>query len=378
MLDRNHTTLSPETQKDLRAMSRTLKVRMHQLDKDLKERMKAFETLKMSYQIDTAGLTEQLKNVRLSLDTANFSIRGLDSTIKFFNFNGDGGLGMIFLSDSGHGVHPHCMIRIEKDSSEEQDGNKLTRRKTIIVRSGDSTILNQTMIINTSEDDSEDLNDLDDMDAAATPDDTTGPSMVIVNNDTTLLGNDKGHRMVRITTTMDSTNGMGSVIISRQSTGEDGKGIVYKNVVISQGRGSRIKGTGSDAQAAAATSNVVIISTTKGKISRRQRPQQKVAAAADKPSSTARANVAGYALEKAAPNPAKDFATINYTIGAPGHTTLTLYDATGKVVKVVKDEDLAPGMYADQVDVSGLANGLYLYQLVSGNYSESNTLTVAK
>jgi|GEM_PF-4549573 len=86
----------------------------------------------------------------------------------------------------------------------------------------------------------------------------------------------------------------------------------------------------------------------------------------------------GYILGTNRPNPFSGTTTIPFTLPQPGHITLTVFDATGTVVRVLKDEMVAAGSHTVVFDGSTLPSGTYLYRLASGAFSETKTMTLEK
>ncbi len=89
-------------------------------------------------------------------------------------------------------------------------------------------------------------------------------------------------------------------------------------------------------------------------------------------------SVEGYLLSENIPNPFNQTTTITFTLGKPGRTLLTVFDATGKVVKSLVDADLPAGRHTATLDATDLPSGIYLYRLVSGNFSQTRTMTLQK
>jgi hypothetical protein len=78
------------------------------------------------------------------------------------------------------------------------------------------------------------------------------------------------------------------------------------------------------------------------------------------------------------PNPFNPSTTLAFTLPAPGRTTLTIYDITGRKVRTLFSEFMAPGAHAaiwDGRDERGgpVSSGVYLARLESGR-----TATTAK
>jgi hypothetical protein len=75
-------------------------------------------------------------------------------------------------------------------------------------------------------------------------------------------------------------------------------------------------------------------------------------------------------IENIAPNPAKDFANIIYTVSEPSVISIKIYDIAGReVLKVVDSENQSIGRYKAEADLKNLKPGIYFYELKSlGEY----------
>lgn len=89
-------------------------------------------------------------------------------------------------------------------------------------------------------------------------------------------------------------------------------------------------------------------------------------------------DVEGYTLRSNLPNPARDEAVIDYTIGAPGTVKLELYDVTGRLVAAYDEGVREMGEHRLRVDLSSVPAGTYTYTLSSGRYRASRTMVVLK
>lgn len=83
------------------------------------------------------------------------------------------------------------------------------------------------------------------------------------------------------------------------------------------------------------------------------------------------------------PNPFNPTTTINYSIpvvneGKALFTTLKIYDLLGREIATLVDENKTPGTYEIKFNASGLASGIYIYQLHSGDYTASKKLILLK
>jgi Secretion system C-terminal sorting domain len=120
---------------------------------------------------------------------------------------------------------------------------------------------------------------------------------------------------------------------------------------------------------------VVIITTSRGKaqstVSEQTQPEVM------KRNGTV-TSTSGFALEANTPNPFSESTTISFTLPKPEHVTLTVFDANGSTVKVLKDEELPAGTHTAVFNASEAPSGIYLYRLVAGGFSETKTMTIAK
>jgi hypothetical protein len=90
----------------------------------------------------------------------------------------------------------------------------------------------------------------------------------------------------------------------------------------------------------------------------------------------------GYELAQNFPNPMTPFnpATwIQYTLMRGNYTTLKVYDVLGREVATLVSEYQSPGIKPPvYFDATGLASGVYLYRLKSGEFSAANKLLLLK
>lgn len=76
------------------------------------------------------------------------------------------------------------------------------------------------------------------------------------------------------------------------------------------------------------------------------------------------------------PNPAQGRALVHYNLPASNDVSLTLLNSAGQTVRVVRDGFQASGLNAAQIDLQGLASGLYLVRLQSGDQAQTSRLVV--
>lgn len=87
---------------------------------------------------------------------------------------------------------------------------------------------------------------------------------------------------------------------------------------------------------------------------------------------------AGFNLEQNYPNPFNPVTHIKFNLKENEFTTLKIYDALGNLVKTLLNQELVGGKYDISFDASELANGMYVYQLVSGNNVQSKKMILLK
>lgn len=81
----------------------------------------------------------------------------------------------------------------------------------------------------------------------------------------------------------------------------------------------------------------------------------------------------GFNLAQNYPNPFNPSTTIEFQIDSPGFVNLTIYDALGRKIRVLVNEERSAGKYSVIFDASDLASGMYFYRL-----SDSGKLMIKK
>jgi len=77
----------------------------------------------------------------------------------------------------------------------------------------------------------------------------------------------------------------------------------------------------------------------------------------------------GYHLESSRPNPARDHATISFSLPASEAVSLILYTAAGDLVDILADGTYPVGRNTIQVDLRSLPAGIYYYELRTASFS---------
>ena len=88
--------------------------------------------------------------------------------------------------------------------------------------------------------------------------------------------------------------------------------------------------------------------------------------------------VAAVELKPPAPNPVRTQSRIRYSLASSTRAELALYDTSGRHVRTVATGAHAAGRHAAQLDVAGLAAGLYVLRLQTDDGTRTQTVTVAR
>lgn len=86
----------------------------------------------------------------------------------------------------------------------------------------------------------------------------------------------------------------------------------------------------------------------------------------------------GFYLYQNYPNPFNPSTTIEFSIPHTDFVTLKVYNILGEEVVTLVSEKLNTGRYKYNWDATGLAGGVYLYQLKAGNFVKTNKLVFLK
>lgn len=86
----------------------------------------------------------------------------------------------------------------------------------------------------------------------------------------------------------------------------------------------------------------------------------------------------GFKLAQNFPNPFNPTTTIVYELPTSSYVRLSVYDILGRVAAVLVNEKEAGGLYSVRFDASGLASGVYMYQLRAGASSQTRAMILLK
>jgi hypothetical protein len=85
------------------------------------------------------------------------------------------------------------------------------------------------------------------------------------------------------------------------------------------------------------------------------------------------------------PNPFNPATTIRFSVGTPSEQVagsdpvkLTLYDALGREIKTLVNENLKPGTYEVEWDATNYPSGIYFYQLSTTGYNQTRRMVLIK
>src|SRR4030095_9180920 len=86
-----------------------------------------------------------------------------------------------------------------------------------------------------------------------------------------------------------------------------------------------------------------------------------------------------FTLRQNYPNPFNPATKIRFAIPANGeNVSLSVFDITGKEVKMLIDQQMKPGEYEVDFDGTGLGSGVYFYILKAGSFIESKKMILVK
>ncbi len=91
------------------------------------------------------------------------------------------------------------------------------------------------------------------------------------------------------------------------------------------------------------------------------------------------AMIAGrFELKQNYPNPFNPETRISFHLPETAHTTLAIYDLLGRRVAMLTSDVMAAGQHSVTFDASGLASGVYVYRLRSGDHVQSKKMLLGK
>ena len=89
-------------------------------------------------------------------------------------------------------------------------------------------------------------------------------------------------------------------------------------------------------------------------------------------------NICASKIEQNFPNPFAETTSIKYFLDSPGNTSLKIFNQYGKEVITVFDEFKTKGEHTCNICGLNLSDGIYYYQITSGNYLMTKKMLVVK
>lgn len=85
-----------------------------------------------------------------------------------------------------------------------------------------------------------------------------------------------------------------------------------------------------------------------------------------------------YFQAKNYPNPFNPTTLISFTLQEATNVSVTVYDRLGREVKILMDENKAPGSYSVEFNADGLPSGIYFYRIKTSERTEVMKMILAK
>jgi hypothetical protein len=86
----------------------------------------------------------------------------------------------------------------------------------------------------------------------------------------------------------------------------------------------------------------------------------------------------GFALKQNHPNPFNPSTVINYQLSFNSNVKLSIFDARGREVATLVNEEKPEGSYAVQWNAAGMPGGIYFYRLQAGAFTETKKLVLLR
>ncbi|HRE42104.1 MAG TPA: choice-of-anchor J domain-containing protein [Ignavibacteria bacterium] len=88
--------------------------------------------------------------------------------------------------------------------------------------------------------------------------------------------------------------------------------------------------------------------------------------------------VKDFSLSQNFPNPFNPRTDITFSIPNNTKVTLKVYDISGKEVMTLVNGEYSPGKYLVTFNGTNLASGVYLYEIIAGNFKQTNKMLLVK
>ena len=78
------------------------------------------------------------------------------------------------------------------------------------------------------------------------------------------------------------------------------------------------------------------------------------------------------------PNPFNPNTNINYLVRKPSNVTITIYDALGRKVTTLINEEKSMGNYTIDFYAAHLASGVYFYQMKTAEFTQTKKMLLLR
>ncbi|MCX7832595.1 MAG: T9SS type A sorting domain-containing protein [Ignavibacteria bacterium] len=86
----------------------------------------------------------------------------------------------------------------------------------------------------------------------------------------------------------------------------------------------------------------------------------------------------GFALQQNYPNPFNPVTKIVYQIPKNTFVTIKIFDALGKEIETIVNENHSPGTYEVEWNAGNNPSGIYFYKLISESFVETKKMILLK
>ncbi|OGU60617.1 MAG: hypothetical protein A2455_07335 [Ignavibacteria bacterium RIFOXYC2_FULL_35_16] len=86
----------------------------------------------------------------------------------------------------------------------------------------------------------------------------------------------------------------------------------------------------------------------------------------------------GYSLSQNYPNPFNPTTTINYSVPKQSFVTIKIYDALGREVSILVNEEKSVGTYSVEFNASGISSGVYFYQIKTNEFVQTKKMLLLR
>lgn len=85
-----------------------------------------------------------------------------------------------------------------------------------------------------------------------------------------------------------------------------------------------------------------------------------------------------FGLSDPSPNPASETFKLNYSVGFEAETQIEIFNYYGERVRLLQSGTLKSGDYSEYISTKELSSGTYIIRMISGPYSETQSLMIVK